>query len=209
MITADGIDITEDLRRFAELIGLEVAAPGRYSKLLLLQLFGGSASGKLNPAKVVHEIRLLEGMGGRSTTKPPEPFRRPPLLGLMHKHYLPDGLHAMARNMLNGIKKDGLPLLDELMRQAKASGREQYVTEQDAKAIAHDASWGNFKRRAEASEMIGEWIVFAEADGAKHYLSLGFHGEDYDHLRASIDTICAEEFPFLKSLLADAPGATK
>lgn len=45
-----------------ESIGLERAAPGRVSALLLLQLYAGATSGKLNPAKVIQEIASLEGI---------------------------------------------------------------------------------------------------------------------------------------------------
>lgn len=37
----DGKDVTEDLSHFAETIGLEQAASGRHSVVLLLGLFGG------------------------------------------------------------------------------------------------------------------------------------------------------------------------
>jgi hypothetical protein len=41
LTTKSGDDMTAELKGFAEIIGIERAAPGRYSLLLLLSLFGG------------------------------------------------------------------------------------------------------------------------------------------------------------------------
>lgn len=70
--------MTEDMRRFAETIGLEQAASGRYSVALLLGLFGGFAARVQNPWKVVQEIEALEGIRPLTRTKPAEPFKRGP-----------------------------------------------------------------------------------------------------------------------------------
>ena len=60
-LTSDnGDDMTAEMAIFANFIGLDRAAPGRYSILLVLGLFGGIKSNRLNPAKVVHEIEALE-----------------------------------------------------------------------------------------------------------------------------------------------------
>jgi hypothetical protein len=98
---ANGEDMTAEITNFANIIGLERAAPGRYSILLTLGLFGGFKSGHLNPAKVVHEIRALEGIGNPSRLKPPIQNKYSPLKGLWHKHYLEDGRSAFKmRRML-------------------------------------------------------------------------------------------------------------
>jgi hypothetical protein len=68
--TQDGKDVSAELQDFANGIGLEKAAPDRYSFLLVLGLFGSFKAGVLNPAKVVHEIRALEGIGPPSRLKP-------------------------------------------------------------------------------------------------------------------------------------------
>ncbi len=83
----DGKDRTAEIASFAEVIGLDRAAPNRYSLLLTLSLYAGLKSGHLDPAKVVHEIRALEGVGRPSQLKPPIQNKHPPLKGLWHKHY--------------------------------------------------------------------------------------------------------------------------
>ena len=62
----DGSDATSELLSFAEVTGLESVISGRYSFLLLLELFGATQSGMLNPAKVVSQIRVLEGVEAAS-----------------------------------------------------------------------------------------------------------------------------------------------
>ncbi len=198
----NGKDMTAELTAFATSIGLERAAPGRYSILLVLGLFGELKSGHLNPAKVVREIEFLEGIGRPIQLKPPSPFNYPPLKGLSHKHYLEDGFAGMAINLRKGIRKYGLPLFKQRMHEAKEVGEERYVTVDDCNSLANDAVQGNWIRLASAEELTGEWIVYVEHDGVNYYLCLGMHDKNrHDDLRKQIDTVCCHEFPFLTALL--------
>jgi len=132
-VNQNGEDMGAELRGFAEAIGLERAASGRYSLILLLELFGGFKSGVQNPAKVIREIEALEGLGAPSQTKPAESFTGPHLRGLMHKHYLSDGLKTLALNMKNELNRFGIPLLQQRIADSEASGEERYFTVEDAK----------------------------------------------------------------------------
>ncbi|BCT66857.1 hypothetical protein NNRS527_00425 [Nitrosospira sp. NRS527] len=102
LTAANGEDMTTVITGFANFIGLEPLVSGRYSILLVLGLFGGATSNRLNPAKVVHEIQTLEGVRNPSRLKPPTQFEYPPLKGLWHKHYLEDGVGAIALNLKKG-----------------------------------------------------------------------------------------------------------
>ncbi len=202
---ANGEDMTDIVRGFARFIGLEQAAPGRYSMLLVLGLFGGYQSGMLNPAKVIHEIRALEGIGQPSKLKPPIQNKHPPLRGLWHKHYLEDGARAMALNILKGLKRYSIPVFQQRIDEAKAAGAERYVMPEDIEAIATDAVHGNWMRLAAAEALTGEWIVYAQHEGQNYYLALATHDKDtHDQVRQQIDSLCCQEFPFLTDLLADA-----
>jgi len=202
---ANGEDMTDMVRGFARFIGLEQAAPGRYSMLLVLGLFGGYQSGMLNPAKVIHEIRALEGIGQPSKLKPPIQNKHPPLRGLWHKHYLEDGPRAMALNILKGLKRYSIPVFQQRIDEAKAAGEERYVMPEDIEAIATDAVHGNWMRLAAAEKLTGEWIVFAKHEGQNYYLALTTRDKDtHDQVRQQIDALCCQEFPFLADLLADA-----
>lgn len=106
-------DVPEvNLSEFATLIGLEQIASGRYSVLLAANLLGGALSGVQNPAKIVHEIELLE-KNELGQFKPPIKNRHPPLKGLWHKHYLPDGLASFAKNVEKPLEGKAMKLLIE------------------------------------------------------------------------------------------------
>jgi len=206
---ANGEDMSPELINFANVIGLEAAAPSRYSILLVIELFGGCKSGRLNPAKVIHEIKALEGIGAPSQLKPAIPFKRPPLKGLWHKHYLEDGLSSMAFNLKRGFDKYGIPLFKQRMREAQETGEERYVTTEDCKLLADDVVQGNWMRLASASALTGEWIVYAQHEGANYYLCIGRHDSGDDNLRKQIDAVCCQEFPFLGTLLASHSNKSK
>jgi hypothetical protein len=93
-----------------------------------LAYFRGFKSGHLNPAKVVHEIQALEGIGKPSQLKSPSPFNGKWLRGLWHKHYLEDGPRAMAINLKKGIGEYGLPLFKQRMQEAQDAGEERWKT---------------------------------------------------------------------------------
>jgi hypothetical protein len=118
---------------------------------------------------------------------------------------LENGLGSMARNVKNGIEKDGLPLFEDRMREAEQSRQVRYVTADDIPSLAHDAVTGTLKRPMDASELTGEWIVYARCEGRNYYLCLGTHDKtQHDYLRKLIESYCCAEFPFLSTLLATA-----
>jgi hypothetical protein len=130
-----GEDIMPELQAFAAAIGLEAVAKHRYSLAFLLELFGGSKSDMQNPAKIIHEIRALEGLSPPTRTKPAIPFKYPPLKGLMHKHHLQDGVSAFAKNVQNELKAKGLPNLKQRIDEVQRSGAVRYFT-QEGTAVA-------------------------------------------------------------------------
>ena len=198
----DGTDMKPDLARFAAMTGLERAAPGRVSALLLLQLYAGATSGKLNPAKVIQEIASLEGTGPASKLKPPTRFERQAALrGLWHKHYLQDGLASMALNLRRGVRQHGIPILQKMVNEAAAAGEERYFEAAHAAAIADDAVRGTWERLQKQQALTGEWIIFGMHEGANYYLSLGTHTEGDNILRKQIETFCRQEFPFIAAQL--------
>ncbi len=198
---SDGSDATSELLSFAGAIGLESVIAGRYSFLLLLELFGATQSGMLNPAKVVSQIRVLEGVEVARGLKAATPFKHPPLQGLWHQHYLEDGLPSMALNIQKGIGKFGLPWFKQKIADAKVSGEERYVTGADVVQIAHDAVVHNWERLINNEALTGEWLIFAKYERKNYYLSLGKHNSGDDLLRSQINAVCLQEFPFLQNIL--------
>lgn len=203
-LTINGENKLDELLEFGKVIGIDRVAPERYSLLLLLQLYTETITARrMNPAKVIHEIRALEGLDEISQTKPPVEFKYPPLKGLWHKHYMVDGISSMARNLRLSLLKHGMPWLDDQIKKGQETGEEKYLTEEDVGMIVNDAVHGNWMRRASASELTGEWIVYARHENANYYLCLAQHSSEDNHisLRKQIDTLCCKEFPFLTSML--------
>jgi hypothetical protein len=201
--TEDGKDCFAELQGFANGIGLEEAAPGRYSFLLVLGLFGSFKAGVLNPAKVVHEIRALEGIGPPSQLKPPIQNRHQPLKGLWHKHYMEDGIRSTAMNVQKGLDRHGMRLFEQRIREAEAADEERYLSAEDVPALVNDMIGGNLERLAAAEALTGEWIMFAQHEGRNYYLCLATHEHStHDHIRRQIDAVCCVEFPFLSSVIA-------
>ncbi|MGY4663248.1 hypothetical protein ACVWZ9_004042 [Pseudomonas chlororaphis] len=193
-----------DLQNFIKVIGLNNAAPGRYSVLLALQLLGGALSGVQNPAKIIREIEELEA-GKPGQLKPPIQNRHPPLKGLWHKHYLQDGVSSLAMNVQKGLARFGIPFFEQKIREAEEAGEERFLTPEDVPALVDDVVSGNRQRLAEAQAITGEWLVFAKHDGQNYYLCVTTHDSStHDQLRKQIDEVCCIEFPFLSKLLAEA-----
>lgn len=199
---SDGNDMTAEILGFAEAIGLERVVPGRYSILLLVQLYARMLSGQQNPAKIMDEIKALEGNCVNSRSKPASIFSRGKhLKGLWHKHYLEDGVPSIARNIKKGLVKYGVPKLARLVADAEESGEERYFSEQDVTEIVQDAVFGNWKRLVTESALTGEWIVFAKNKGQNYYLCLGRHASGDHFLREQIEKVCVHEFSFLNEIL--------
>ncbi|MBF9171271.1 hypothetical protein ABFU49_00170 [Xanthomonas campestris pv. campestris] len=199
---SDGSDATPELLYFAEAIGLESLVTGRYSFLLVLQLFGAAKSGMLNPAKVVSQIRVLEGVAAANGLKAATRFKHPPLQGLWHQHYLEDGLPSLAINIRKGMGRFGIPSFKKKIADASASGEERYVTEADIEEFAHDIVVSNFEHLRVDASLTGEWLIFAKYNEENYYLSLGKHDTGDELIRSQIDAFCLYEFPFLESILA-------
>lgn len=198
----NGEDRARELAMFAEQIGLQALAPGRYSVLFVIDLLVRSMSshGLGQPFGVMEELRHLEGQSPRSMTKAPTPFVRKPLAGLWHKHYWQGGLHSFAINMQKALHKYGIPALESRIR---PPGEEpEIMTEELLREVIDDAVLGNYQRRAADSQMTGEWLIYAQHVGKNYYLCLGQHDSGDDVLRKKIDDICCREFPFLTSILA-------
>ncbi len=196
-----------EIHKFIELIGLKRAAPRRYSALLVANLLGGALSGMQNPAKIIHEIELLE-RGELGRFKKPIRNKHPPLRGLWHKHYMQDGLASMAQNIQKGLNWFDIPLFKQMIQDAENAGEERFVEPHHIPALAADIVGGNWQRLAERQALSGEWIVFAKHEGLNYYLTIATHNSDtHQHVREQIEQVCCVEFPFLSRLLADAEKA--
>lgn len=203
-VTGGDDAIESELASFINMIGLDRIAPGRYSLILVLHLFGGWKSGFQGPEKIIREIEALEA-GVSTGLKAPIQNRHPPLKGLWHKHYLQDGLPSLAKNVQLALKKYGMPYFEQKISEAEEAGEERFMTAEDLMAVANDVVHGNLGRRREDEAMTGEWLLFAKHEGENYYLAVTTHDSStHPQIRQQIDTICCHEFPFLIKLLAEA-----
>lgn len=169
----------------------------RLSLVLAFRLLG--QLGRMDdPFEILEELDYLEGLRPASKTKPPEPFRKPPLSDypLWHKHFFSTQRH-LARNI--GIRwaldKEGNKDLDKAIRDiAKRYGDD---TDLWPKMLFHRVIVGGYEDRA-CRGLTGDWIVYANHKGHNYYLDIATHheGENPDRLLEKLRNGCQSEFPF-------------
>lgn len=185
-----------DLQAKAIEFGLEAAAPGRFSAMLVAQLFAYEHRFGLDPGHVVAEIRRIEGAAALATsTKPAAPFKGDGrLAGLWHKHFTSSLPSMVAANILAARPK---AVLLEIARQelGQANGAAQLARFVDRIVV------DGYERRASADALTGEWIVYLPHEGQNWYLCLATHaGGDEEVLRHLRGPVVAE-LPFLREVL--------
>lgn len=192
-------DVTLELQIFAKSIGLESVASGRFSFLFLLQLFGETQSGTIDPIKVIRQINVLEGISVNYGLKAPTKFNGRLLRELWHQHYLETGIAGVAKNLKRAMDRYGLPYIYQKVAEAEASGEERFFTIEDAMQIAHDAVIVNRKRLIQDEALIGEWIIFAKYDNQNYYLCIAKHNTGDAAIRKLIDTMVIPQFSFFEN----------
>lgn len=195
------ITVTDaEIRHFATAIGLTSAAPDRCSRILMIDLFVRTfypVPG--DPAKVMAEIRALEGLGCPVGTKAADQFERLPLRGLWKKHYLIGGLHSMAANIQIAFgrkQKELCRIIEQHWNPATAHLPPEVVSRNLAKAATN-----LYLERSREHGLTGQWIVYARHEGQNYYLCLAHHDEGDALIFDRIKGGCVYEFPFLRSQL--------
>lgn len=153
---------------------------GVYSKGLVHELACHWVLRIYNVFSIYDEIEILEGsVRRRSMTKSAKKFRKPPLKGLWHKHHFQ--ARFIPHNCLNGIEKEGY--LQELL--APYSGMS---VENASGAPTNKIIMSEFRQRAQAYIVTGEFIVYErQPDGSNYYLTLAEHSK-WQEIRDRIDT---------------------
>lgn len=162
---------------------------GKVSNVLVDELVACIHTGRANFWAILDEIGALEARptSRPSSTKPASRFQRPPLKGLLHKHFKQTSVTSIATNVLNHWNGH----MQELVKRYLKHG----VTEHAVAALAHELVIGGYEGRHEERKITGEWIVYVQWRGANHYLTLGEHGDDAAVARRV--EACLSEFPFL------------
>ncbi len=183
----------KELADYASEIGLDRAAPNRYSWLFVMQLLLHSEVSGIDPSLIVEEIKALEGGYSRVGTKPASEFTKEPLKGLWHKHFF--SAHFVAHNIVNQLAGGRLAaLVEEVLDPAKSP----VITAEMINELSHRATSEAFEKRATEGKLTGEWIVFAKHGGTNYYLSLSTHTAGDQVIYDQISSVCFAQFPFLK-----------
>ena len=176
----------------------------RCSISILLDLFFGTEFLGLNPCTVVDEIKSLEGLR-ISQTREEKRFKKRPLRGLWHKHYMNGDFDSLHKNVSHELEKNGIPFFEEKIREAQVTGEERFATREDVPKIINDVLTNNLRRRRNEGRMTGEWIVYAQHEGQNFYLCLAKQKDnDRDkNIREKLERICMREFPFLNNVFQE------
>lgn len=149
------------------------------------------------PAKIAASIDQLEHPENPFGTKNATPFKHPPLKGLMHKHYVFDGIASMIQNIQDQLGPDGLDLI---IKKHFNSDTDHLPREEVARRIACEYV-NAYPTRSAQQKLTGEWIVYAVHGGVNYYLCTAKHEESDGAIFERIKDSCVADFPFLASIL--------
>lgn len=183
----------EELGEYASLVGLDKAAPGRYSWLFVMQLYLHAEVNGIDPSMIVGEINGLEGGTQPAGTKPATEFTKPPLKGLWHKHFF--STHFVGHNLANHHAGNRL---GNLVEQVMDPTKYPIVTAELIGKLAHEIVTGAFEKREAQGKLTGEWIVFAKHAGQNYYLCLSTHDTGDQVIYDQIKSACFRQFPILQ-----------
>lgn len=174
-------ELERQLGDFTGLVGVDMT---RVSRLLQEQLAYGIATRTMHSFAVTDVLQALEGHRKRCLNI--RAFRRPPLKGLLHAHFVQPSY--IPKNLANELRmSDGLDALVGAMKQGT-------IPEEKLSLAMHAATMTNFEKRAARNALTGEWIVYAKRKGRRYYLSLAAHDEGDKIIYQRILDRCLEPF---------------
>ncbi|MBI2380397.1 MAG: hypothetical protein HYV16_06560 [Gammaproteobacteria bacterium] len=180
---------------FDQVIGLHKGidiSRAKFSTLFMSQIEEMLNAGQ-GADKVLHEIQIIESGNGVSKTGPAEQFKRLPLKGLWKKHYFT--AQFLAKNLTNHWKLDSQKskkLTDEISRHA-ANPALWHDPAALSAAIAQAVVEAPYKHKSGNCRLTGEWIVYSESQGRRHYLALAEHDEGDENIYNKILAACGHE----------------
>jgi hypothetical protein len=197
--TINRVVTVAECRQFVEFLGLNRATSERCSALFMFELYCRAIVPQLpgDPAKIIAEVRGLEGLGRLVGTKAAEQFERPPLQGLWKKHYFVGGMASMRENIRLGWGRKQHGLL-QILRENYNPTTARLPPQVISRRIADAAVTNTYAERSREQRLTGEWIIFAKYEDENYYLCLARHDEDGGDILERIKRGCADEFPFLR-----------
>lgn len=175
--------------------GLELT---KISTVFLAQVIQIKSSGSVDIFNITDEIKALEGVKPKRSTRKERMFSENSILkGLHYTHFM--DARFMPANIASefGYRNGGNKRLDNLIYKLFRKHEGEYVNEGFAQALAHEGTIGAFERRAARGALTGEWIVFVKHKGKRYYLSLAAHSESNEDIFSRVKIAISMDFPFL------------
>ena len=186
----------EELQEFAEIHRLSRLIPGRYSDLLLVNLYTLERQG-VPPEAVIREIEILE-TGQASYMKPASPFRKKPLKGLWHKHFLVTFPSSMGHNIINQLGENGIK---NAVKSALDPKKSDVITPEMISDLVERIVSKPYEERFKSGKLTGEWLIYAPYNGVNYYLCLAGHLQNDHEIYQNVKNVCCREFDWLNDFL--------
>ena len=190
----------EDLENFARndigFYGLDIS---RISSIFITQVIQLQTNRTINTHQMLDEVKYLEGIKKLSSTKKEESFKRPPLKGLMKKHFTDASFILKNLGAHFGYKHGGNKRLDDLVHEAFSINKSGYVDDEFISYLAYNCTIGAFQERASNRNISGEWIVFQVHNGKNYYLTLAAHDEGDENIFKRVRDAYDFDFAFLRN----------
>ena len=205
MMANENIKITIDIEEYQEsfeFYGFKKCTNAHFSHLFVGQLIGYGKLRLIDPFIVAQEILAMEGIRGKSLTKPATKFTKGKIKGYWHKHFF-DAHHLgvnIAQHFAKGDVTKGkasYPGLDRVINRIMDSTKSDIITQEMTNELAHTVSVSAYEERAKAEKLTGDWIIYVKHKEQNYYLAIASHSQDTDELYEFIKKHCMPQFPFL------------
>lgn len=126
---------------------------------------------------------MLERARRRIMTRP---FKKPPLRGLLHAHFVQASFIPM--NIELEHRRNGSTHAGEAFESGGV------LDQETINRIAHTATVGSYEQRARRQALTGEWLIYADHGGDKFYLAVAGHYEGDQVIYDRMMDRCGESF---------------
>jgi hypothetical protein len=166
-----------------------------YTSVFGRQLEAATRISLINPFSLMEEIGKIERNLPPSRSKKAAAFKRGPLAGLMHKHFV------SARNVAQNVLNHWSPGSDRLNRAVKKVLDEHVgrpVGDWElAGRISERLVSEAYSQREKQHGITGDWIVYKRHDHKNYYLCLAGHEEQDEEIFERFAAAAESEFPEL------------
>lgn len=178
-----------ELRRYAEVYVGQSELASRISLLFWMDAFVIDKEFGVGPHEILASVKSLEAGETSIGVKPATQFRNPPLRGLWHKHFF--AAQFLAKNIELAHGKNGLKkLVEEVFHPSKP-----VITREMIDELAHRFAHEALEKRGDDDKLTGEWIIYVEHDGKKHYLCINTHEAGDQMIYDRIIQLATKDFP--------------